>query len=327
MRNDVLYACKLEGEYTTLVNAANAGFLRLFCTTHVIEEVAEHREEWCRQKGIDAAQFEALWVEQYLPLLRLVSEVSGDLLSDDERHRIGRLREVDPDDVPSATLALVIGAFYLSQDRPATTAVYGEARGLKELEQWRSALAAGGNAGAIYWTLDAGIMTARLIRMGLSGLFSTVRALPSWAQAVVAGATAASAIYAWKRVDAERTQRLRDAMERIFRLVAAVGGVHQDAAARLESVSAPMPTMRILAEDRSPSEVLTRSVLYQLARSSKGVQSAAELARALPTLPVAQGEGKAREVLRSQAYARQVFRGRWQLGEPVTWPPGQQHTP
>jgi hypothetical protein len=45
LRNDIRYACDHD-QRTVLVNATNAGLLRLFCAQHVIDEVVEHSEEW-----------------------------------------------------------------------------------------------------------------------------------------------------------------------------------------------------------------------------------------------------------------------------------------
>lgn len=320
LRNDITYACRHEGARTVLVNAANVGFIRLFCAAHVVGDIADHFEEWSEQAGIDSLQFEATWVAQYVPLLRMVAVVPDGLLSRDEQERVNELAEIDPDDIPSVTLSLLIEGSYLSQDGPATTAVYGEQRDQEELKRWREALAAGGDAGAIQSMLDATIMAARLAKLGIGGLVTAVRGLPTWLQGILAGAAAASGVYAVGHLDAEQTRGLREVATRMLRLLAAVGEVHQDAIAQFRRVRAPALTMRILAKECSASEVLTRAVLRQLSCSRQAHLSAAEITRVLPNLPVAHGEGRVREVLRSQRSARQVTPGRWQLGEPVTWP-------
>ncbi|WP_423783048.1 hypothetical protein [Ferrimicrobium acidiphilum] len=52
LRNDILYSCRNDRR-TSLVVATNAGFLRMFCAEHVIEEVDEHSQRWAREGGID----------------------------------------------------------------------------------------------------------------------------------------------------------------------------------------------------------------------------------------------------------------------------------
>lgn len=321
LRNDIAYACRHEESRTILVNAANAGFLRLFCADHVVGEVAEHFEEWSMHTNIDPARFEAVWVTHYLPLLRVVRTLPVGLMSRDEQRRVEDLVSVDPDDVPSVVLTLLVGGFYLSQDGPATTAVYGHARPQAELRQWRGALAAGGDAGAIFSVFEASYLSIRLVGMGLGGMFSAIRGLPAWLQGAIIGTVAAGGTHAWASVDADRAQGLRDAVDRMLYLVAAVVDTRQVAIARVEDVCAPAPTVEALVEELTACQVLTRACLHQLARARSGVLSAAQLAEALPDeLAVAKGESRVREALRSQLCARQPKAGFWQVGEPISWP-------
>lgn len=319
LRNDIAYSCKHEGARTVLVNAANAGFIRLLCASHVIGDVDDHFQEWSKQAGVESLQFEAIWVAQYVPLLRMVAAVPGGLLSSGENERLDKFAEIDRDDIPSVTLSVLIEGFYLSQDGPATTAVYGEPRDQDELKRWRSALAAGGDAGVLQLMLDASVMAARLAQLGVGGMVSIVRGLPVWLQVAITGAATMGGVYAATRIDVDRSQGLREAAARLLRLLAAVSEVRQDAMVRFAHVRAPAPTMGALAEQLDASEILTRAVLRHLSRSRRSNLSAAEIARALPSLPVAQSERRVREALRSQEAAKQVTPGRWQLGEPVIW--------
>jgi hypothetical protein len=68
----------------------------------------------------------ARWRSKYLPLIRVIEDrdLPRDLLDPSEVERVQVLEEIDPDDVPSVTLALAIEAFYLSEDGPALRAVY-----------------------------------------------------------------------------------------------------------------------------------------------------------------------------------------------------------
>ena len=180
LRKDVLYACRTKRS-TVLVNAANAGLIRLFCGGHVACEVLEHHERWSREGGIAPAVFTELWINNYAPLLRLVSEPPVGLLTDEEEGRVAALRARDEDDVPSVALALLLGAFFLSEDGPATTAVYGERRDNDELRGWRSALSAGGDAGTMVQGLEATAMLVEAVRRGMVAATDlATRGRPGW---------------------------------------------------------------------------------------------------------------------------------------------------
>jgi predicted nucleic acid-binding protein len=128
LRDDVLYACG-HNQRTVLITAANAGLFRLFCGEHVMREVVEHSEEWTEQAGVSQREFLARWLLEYLPVIRVIPDAVdlGSLLNLVERGRIQQLVRADPDDVPSASLAIVLGALYLSNDGPALLAVYADA--------------------------------------------------------------------------------------------------------------------------------------------------------------------------------------------------------
>jgi predicted nucleic acid-binding protein len=318
---DVVYACKNAPGMTTLVNAANAGFLRLFCASHVVDEVAEHFEDWSSQFGVEARDFEATWRTQYLPLLHLVAIVPAELLTTDESLRIDALARKDPDDVPSATLALLIEGFYLSEDGPATTAVYGEARTQNELKKWRGVLAAGSNVSAISAVLEAVALVAELARTGIRDLGAVLGRAPTWMLGIAIGAGAAVTILTARSADPSRGRRIRSSLMHLLKFLAAARVAYQADLSEFKNACAPQPTPQVLVRDLTGIQLLSRAALWELARSRHCRQSAAEIARALPVLPVAQSEGRVRDALRAQAAARQIQRGRWQLGEPVTWPP------
>jgi predicted nucleic acid-binding protein len=113
---------------TVLVNAANSGVFRLFVAQHVVDEVWEHYATWARRKNVDAVDVRKVWEAELLPLLRCVSIPDG-WTTVDESSRIATLArpgpDGDPDDVPTATLALLLGAPLLSRDGKPLDAVYG----------------------------------------------------------------------------------------------------------------------------------------------------------------------------------------------------------
>jgi hypothetical protein len=69
------------------------------------------------------------------------------------------------------------------------------------------------------------------------------------------------------------------------------------------------PATAVRSSRRAPGETL--------ARSPGCDRSAAELTAELPYLGVAQGEAKVRQVLRDAGPFIEVWRGRWQAGQPA----------
>jgi hypothetical protein len=128
LRNDIRRACR-TGQRTVLVTAANAGLIRLFCARHVHDEVIEHSGEWTATGPVTRNGFLRAWLLEYLPLIRVVPIGAGHLawLGPAELARVRHLAQPaqDPDDVPSAVLALLLGAFFLSGDVKPLRAVYG----------------------------------------------------------------------------------------------------------------------------------------------------------------------------------------------------------
>jgi predicted nucleic acid-binding protein len=204
LRSDVLYGCR-KGRRTTLVTAANEGLLRLYAAAHVVEEVAEHYVRWAADGPVSASAFWQRWQEEYLPLLRIV-EVPTGLLSTAETRRVERLAAVDPDDVPSVTLTLLFGGFFLSEDARACRAVYGEATSAGQRRQWLEVLQAGGDAGQLRSLLHGGAFGGVVACRGLAELVRLLLRRP-WLMLPAAG-LAAAAVSRWPP---ERTARLRAA--------------------------------------------------------------------------------------------------------------------
>lgn len=180
LRDDILYACEHD-QRTTLVTAANAGLLRLFCAQHVVDEVAEHSGDWTERSGVPRTVFLRRWLFEYLPLVRVIppDDQLTEMLGAGEAFRIQELAGEDPDDVPSATLSLLLEAFFLSNDAHALRAVYGPDADLREHSKWLQVLQAGGDAGELGRLLQLAINIVGLLGSGLtSGLKRLVRAAP-----------------------------------------------------------------------------------------------------------------------------------------------------
>lgn len=168
LRNDILYSCRKDRR-TTLVAATNAGSLRMFCAEHVIEEVNEHSPRWAREGSIDGALFLNRWQDEYLPLVRCVDVPNG-LLTESEAGEIAQLERIDPDDVPSATLARLLGAFYLSEDKRALQAVYGPELDFEIHHAWVGAIRDGSNSAQIMGVSQVALIVPAILGDGLFGV-------------------------------------------------------------------------------------------------------------------------------------------------------------
>lgn len=313
LRNDIRRACR-TGQRTVLVSAANAGCIRLFCARHVYDEVIEHSGDWTASGPVTRYDFLRAWLLQYLPLIRVVpvADEHQAWLSPPELARVRRLAEPgqDPDDVPSAVLALLLGAFFLSEDGTPLRAVYGDAD-LSGHHNWVDVLKAGGDAGQLGKTLT---MAANLTILAGHALFTGARkvaaATSPWA--LVAVGLGAAGWYLSR--PASTRQRAASAAMSVLACAAEAAAAYQAVRDQFASFAPKSPGWESLAADLSPAAVLGRCCLHTLARSPRSDRSAEELATELPYLSVAQGEAKVRQALRDGGPFTEVWRGRWQAG-------------
>jgi hypothetical protein len=135
------------GQDTALITLAKTGFLHLFAARHVLDEVDGYVEKWARETGTPVAAYRAAWVSRLRPLINEVSVPSG-LLTPDELARIEVLAQPeplgDPDDVPTAIVAMVLAAPLLSCDRKPLAAVYGPPVDMAAHAAYLGALLGGG---------------------------------------------------------------------------------------------------------------------------------------------------------------------------------------
>jgi hypothetical protein len=312
LRNDILYACR-NGVRTTLVTAANQGAIRLFCAEHVQGEVHEHSRDWTAGTAVAHAEFMARWKQEYLPLTRVIrrGDLPRGLLTPIETARVLALNEVDPDDVPSATLSLALGALYLTQDRAALRAVYGPDVDFDRHRAWRDLLAAGGNATELAQAFAAlDIMTRGLGQGAVASGRWLVRRFSPWILvpiSIVVG-------FVTGRSRVETRQELRSALGTTLTVLGAASVLYSDAANQLQAATVPAPAWEDLAQTNEPRMVRTRACLYTLARYGDGQMSATELADALPYLGVGQSHRLVRETLRADGCFHEPYAGRWQVG-------------
>jgi hypothetical protein len=314
LRNDILRACR-TGKRTVLVTAANAGLFRLFCAEHVYGEVIEHSGDWTAEGPVTREVFLREWLLEYLPLIRVVRFDEGQLawLAPDELARIRLLDQPDqdPDDVPSATLALLLEAFFLSGDRKALRAVYGDAD-LSGHRQWVSILKAGGDAGELGKTLALAVNMTTLAGHGLvSGARRIADATSPWVL-VLAGL----ALTGWYlQASHETKQRITSFAGSVLTCALGAATAYEEVRRQFGSAAPAVPGWGSLAGVLPSGAVLGRACLHTLARSAGCDRSAAEMTAELPVLGIAQGEAKVRQVLRGTSCFTEVWRGRWQAGQ------------
>ena len=313
LRNDIRRACR-TGQRTVLVTAANAGLLRLFCARHVHDEVIEHSGEWTATGPVTRDDFLRAWLLEYLPLIRVVPIGDEHLawLSPAELARVRHLAQPgqDPDDVPSAVLALLLGAFFLSGDGKPLRAVYGDAD-LSGHQAWVDILKAGGDAGQLGKTLT---LAANLTALAGQGVASGARRIAAATSPWVLVAAGLGAAWWYLNRPASTRQRVASAAKSVLTCALGAAAVYQEVQDQFTSAAPKSPGWESLAADLHPTAVLGRACLHTLARSACCDRSAAELAAELPFLGVAQGEAKVRQVLRDGAPFTEVWRGRWQAG-------------
>jgi predicted nucleic acid-binding protein len=307
---------------TVLANAANQGVLRLYCAAHVIKEVTDHYGQWATDKGVPAAAVCDRWRTTYLPLLRCV-EVPSDLTGGEQAERLAFLasspsRYGDPDDVPSATLAILLAAPLLSRDKGPLRAVYGEGFDHVGHGRWIDKLRAGGDLGPIGGYLQGA--TAIITGVGTAsyyGLNAVVRRA-GWQNSIAAGLAGAAAYTVMVRAETKRSIRM--ALGKLLGALAeALGGMAELRAAALaqfESLSPAAPDWAQVQDELGGDATLTRACMHNLARSPRGMLSAGELSDQLrgqlPGTPC--GPAKVRQALRNSPAFAQPTPGRFQLG-------------
>ena len=310
-----------ENQRTILCSAANSGVLRLFCAEHVVEEVYRHAGEWATTQGLDPVAVEVLWETSYLPLLRCVA-IPENLTTARENARLAVLanptcRYGDPDDVPTATLALLLGAPLLSKDASPLRAVYGEGFDHLAHANWLHALSAGGDLGPLSQYMQMASMTMFALGYGLyAGVRGLARRVPlPW---LVVGGAVAIGLGSLFIPPADKRRARTTAgsfLAGSLQLVGEIAMSHSAAKRQFDTLAAPRPSWEDVAHEVGGDRALMRYSLYHLARSSSSDLSAAELRERLRLDDrVPRGEAKVRAVLRAGSCFEQIHPGRFQVG-------------
>lgn len=320
MLRDQILRLARTGRRTVLVSAANGGVLRIFCAPHVFQEVEEHRDEWARSRHLGPTKVRAAWEETVLPLLRCVDVPQG-LATTEEQRRLDDLAQPhtqygDPDDVPTATLALLLGAPLMSRDGKPLRAVYGQSREFAADDTSLDRLRERGDAGAAAQYAQSIEIMLGLFGEGLLGGFRAVNSRVSWAPLLLGVVAGGTLIYG--ATSAEQRRRLGSAVGIAALSLAAVmeelGELQRSAETRYKALAPPRPAEEALADELG-DRWLERACLEHLARSPRSDLSAVELGTSLRDTAVSpRSAAVVRAALRRSEAILEPRRGRFQLG-------------
>lgn len=258
----------------------------------------------------------ARFTAEYLPLMRVVHDVPGTWFAPDEVVRIKAM--TDHDDLPSVRLAIALGSCFLTEDRRALRAAYGDGIDFDRHHGWVELLKAGGDAGQ----LERGIIGATLVLSTIGYPVAagarrlSAAAGPGGAAAIIGMAGAA----AWCLAGVDATMRLWRSLATAGRWTGQVVADLMYALERFNESAVPSPNWTALNETLDPLDALGRASFFTLARAAASHHSAAELRPHLPhQLAVPKGEAKVRSALRPlvPASVYEPYPGRFQVGRCV----------
>jgi len=316
LRNDIAYAVR-HGKRTVLVTATNARSLRLFCASHVYEEVERHADRWAEAMGLDPVEYRESWRQSYVPLLRRVSTDGMEaMLTPEEFTRIERLRvDRDVDDVPSAILALVIGAFFLSEDAAPHEAVHGRKMSAAERCAWLPVIRHGGDSAELYRMVA--IATAVPV-LGVTGALYAVRALWTRAPALLFVGAALALTIATRVPRSRYAEAGSVALDVMTKFSTHVYEPYMQAVETFRGALPPFPGWDGLVEQTTREAALARACCYRLARSRRTPMTARELGRELPIPDIGRTPQHVGKVIRRYAAFFEPTYRRWQLGSSIT---------
>jgi predicted nucleic acid-binding protein len=316
LRGNIGHMCR-NGRRPVLLTGANTRTFRLYCAEHVLDEVVEHAEQWASDLKIAHDIYIKCWERDFLPNLRLVRTTDlRRLLSPEERARIDALP--DRDDVPSATLSLCLGAFYLTEDADARFAVYGEEADAEERKRWLDPLRCGGNAGELQKLM---VIASAVPVLPIAGLWTFGRWLydkSPWVLAIAAalGLFAASRVKREKYVDAGAILG-----EVLTYFVDGIVGPYYENSETFAQMAPAIPSWEALLRVNGRDSVLTRACLHTLARARKLPMRAGELAARLPALDIGQNAQRIGKMLRNSPCFFEPYVRLWQVGEAIVREP------
>jgi predicted nucleic acid-binding protein len=316
LRNDLLWSCRNERP-TIMLHAANQGAIRLFAASHVLAEVVRHHEEWAASRDLPADRVLEWWKRHYLPVLRLVDPPDG-LLDVDEQQHIDRLDQLDSDDVPTATLAVLLQAPLISSDRRALAGVYGPGSLRREQSDLRDLLRDSSNDTA----LKQSAATAAFLPVAVGGVLVPAAARGAARHPFLALAAGALLAAGASRVKPATWRRSASRVGRALGGVVEVLEVQQQWQRHVQDAAPPPPQWDAIGDTVPASAVRARALMHTMAHRLGGQTTLDELAGVLPALPVATSPRLLGEALRK--HEGPVFQrfgsAMWQLGQTTSSP-------
>ena len=127
LRSEVVRRVRRPNEQRSrMLTAAMTGGLRVLAAPHVVHEMDEHVQAFARRAHVDPTAAVSAWFTEYRPSMRVV-DVS-DVISELAHHPyVGATLARDPDDAPTAALAVLLGQPALSEDGDLGLAATGRA--------------------------------------------------------------------------------------------------------------------------------------------------------------------------------------------------------
>ncbi len=221
-------------------------------------------------------------------------------------------RLLDPDDVPSASLALILEAPFMSADRRAVQAVYGPGHAVWRHNELLALLRDASDAGQLR---EVATIAAFVPAAPLYGLVRLVGLIAKTAPIMLLP-LGLTVLWAGSRIPGDTRRQIGEVAGRMAQMAGHAAAFYLDLRTRIEVATPPQPLWSELAVEQSAGAALTRACMRSVARNPRSHLSAAELTASVPDLGFAQHEKAVRAALRrlrGTAF-EEVYRGRWQLG-------------
>jgi predicted nucleic acid-binding protein len=298
------------GKANLLARAASAGKITWYVAEHAADEVDEHLDQWANGAGIDPVTAWRSWDEIYRPMLRLIPGDLTDLaFTADEQQRLAKLALRDSDDLPTARLAMAIGARLVTRDGALLEATYGPGRTSSEHADELIPTASALNSSGHLREMEA--IAVLLPAVLIAEMVAVVRRMP----ALGAAGIGAAALALRSR---DRRRQLHAGGRRFW---AGLGTalevwmtVHQTISEQLARYEPVVGDLTTTAEELD-TDARSRIIMWMLARRDQADASATDLAS---TWPAAVSQLRSTAAIRSTLHAGVVFiettRGRFQLG-------------
>ncbi len=306
-----------RAQRTVLSTLANRRNTRIFCAPHVVKEFYKHLDEWAAEYEVASDVYRAAFEETYLPLLRIVpTDDINEMLMPNERARIAVLQKQDADDIPTAMLALAMGAMPVTMDPRPWEAVYGVKADKTELQEWLTLLMRVGDLTETESLMTGTHMTLGSVLVGGAyGAVALYRLSPIAFAAVAAGIAAAL-----QCIPKPASAKVWDAMRSGFETYnETLAQPHHDATEHLRPQLPPFPNWGILVDATSRDAALGRACLFRLSRTRRLLPRASGLANQLPELAIGQDRMRVGTVLRRYPAFFEPYAMRWQVGLPANF--------